>query len=292
MYELTGEFAETLAHVEGVKPEYVLPFAGSSAPLHQAVLAFCSPKKSFIAANPGYEAGSKAADFIGAKTIGVPLTKDYAHDVKAMAQADPNAGLLYLCNPNNPTGTLTSREDIEWLLANKPAGSILMVDEAYIHIGRRRHAVDGSGGQGQGNRRAAHVLEDCMGWRACARARQFARPDLLQKIMPYSAGALPMTAMVGATASLKVKTLVPERRKIIRRHPSGHAEFPGQAQLPLRAIGVEQVHGGREAAGGRSDYRASQGERLCRAHLADLADLHARVGGVARRHEEVPGCVS
>jgi histidinol-phosphate aminotransferase len=43
-----------------------------------------------------------------------------------------------------------------------------------------------------------------------------ARPDLLQKFVPYSAGAMPVTAMVAATASLKVKNLVPERRKIIK----------------------------------------------------------------------------
>src|SRR5256885_15230014 len=60
--------------------------------------------------------------------------KPYAHDGKAMAAADPNAGLIYVCNPNNPTGTLTPRADIEWLLENKPKGSILLLDEAYIHI--------------------------------------------------------------------------------------------------------------------------------------------------------------
>jgi len=60
--------------------------------------------------------------------------KNYSHDVKAMAAADSNAGLIYVCNPNNPTGTLTSRSDIEWLLANKPKDSILLVDEAYVHI--------------------------------------------------------------------------------------------------------------------------------------------------------------
>ena len=45
--------------------------------------------------------------------IKVPLTRDFKHDVKAMAAADPNAGLIYLCNPNNPTGTLTPKEDID-----------------------------------------------------------------------------------------------------------------------------------------------------------------------------------
>ena len=80
------------------------------------------------------QAGQRAAKFLGAKVIGIPLTKDHAHDVRAMVNADPNAGLIYLCNPNNPSGTLTSRADIEWALANKPAGSIVLLDEAYIHF--------------------------------------------------------------------------------------------------------------------------------------------------------------
>jgi histidinol-phosphate aminotransferase len=215
MYQLTDELATTMAAVEGVKPEYVRPFAGSSAPLHQSVLAFCSPQKSYVAGDPGYEAGGRAAKFIGARAINVPLTKDYAHDVKAMAAADPNAGLIYLCNPNNPTGSLTSREDMEWLLANKPAGSILVVDEAYIHIADGASSMVDMAGKDKEViiLRTFSKLYGMAGLRAGA---AIGRPDLLNKIMPYSAGAYPVTAMIGATTSLKVKTLVPERRKIIK----------------------------------------------------------------------------
>src|SRR5215467_6742657 len=98
LYEETFALQEVLAEQEGVKANYVQPYAGSSAPLHQAVLAFTSPSKPFVTADPGYEAGERAARFIGAKVISVPLTKTYAHDVKAMAAASPDAGLLYICN--------------------------------------------------------------------------------------------------------------------------------------------------------------------------------------------------
>lgn len=213
MYEETFGLADTLAEQEGLKPSYVLPFAGSSAPLHQAVLAFTSPQKSFVVADPGYEAGERAAKFIGAKVTKVPLTKEYAHDVKAMA-ADPSAGLIYVCNPNNPTGTLTSRADIEYLLANKPAGSILLLDEAYIHISGAPMASDLVAADKEIIiLRTFSKLYGMAGLRAGA---AFGRPDLLQKITPYSAGALPVTGMVGANASLKVANLVPERRKIIK----------------------------------------------------------------------------
>src|ERR1700724_4801408 len=70
----------------------------------------------------------------GAGAVKVPLTQTYPHDVKAMVAAAPDAGLFYICNPNNPTGTLTEHSDIEYLVENKPKGSIVMVDEAYIHF--------------------------------------------------------------------------------------------------------------------------------------------------------------
>ncbi len=212
-YEYTFDLQETLASQEGLRPNYVQPFAGSSAPLHQAVLAFTSPQKSFVTAEPGYEAGERAAKFIGAKVVRVPLTKTYAHDVKAMAEADPHAGLLYICNPNNPTGTLTSKEDIEWLANNKPAGSILLIDEAYTHIaGAPFMSYLIAQGKDVIILRTFSKIYGMAGLRAGA---AMARPELLEKITPYSAGALPITGMVAASTSLKVKTLVPERRKII-----------------------------------------------------------------------------
>lgn len=213
MYEETFGFQETMAELEGLKPGYVQPYAGSSAPLHQAVLAFTSPDKPFVTADPGYEAGERAARFIGAKVIGVPLTKSYAHDVKAMAAASPEAGLIYICNPNNPTGTLTPKEDIEWLVENKPKGSIVMIDEAYIHIAGAPMAT----GLVAKDKdviilRTFSKIYGMAGLRAGA---ALARPDLLKRIAPYSAGALPVTGMVAATASLKSKDVVPKRRKII-----------------------------------------------------------------------------
>ena len=212
-YEETFGFQELLAEQEGLKPNYVQPYAGSSAPLHQAVLAFTSPTKPFVTGDPGYEAGERAAEFIGAKVIRVPLTKSYAHDVKKMAAASADAGLIYVCNPNNPTGTLTPRGEIEWLLANKPKGSVLMVDEAYTHIAGAPFCSDlVAKDKDIVILRTFSKIYGLAGIRAGA---ALGRPDLLDKIRPYTSGALPVTGMAAATASLKSKTLVPERRKII-----------------------------------------------------------------------------
>ena len=215
LYEETFGFTALQAELEGLKSNYVLPFAGSSAPLHQSVMAFTSPSRSLVMAEPGYEAADRAARFVGAKTFRVPLTKDkYAHDVKAMVKAAPDAGVFYICNPNNPTGTLTPREDIEWLLANKPAGSVLVLDEAYIHLSGASAASDFvAADKDVIILRTFSKLYGMAGLRAGA---AFGRPDLLAKIQPYSAGALAVTGMVGAAASLRAsKTLVPQRRELI-----------------------------------------------------------------------------
>jgi histidinol-phosphate/aromatic aminotransferase/cobyric acid decarboxylase-like protein len=214
MWDQTSVLESTLAEQEGVKPSYVLAYPGSSLPLHHAVLAFTGANKSFVTGDPGYEAGERAADFIGAKVHRVPLRSDYSHDVRKMAAADPNAGLIYVCNPNNPTGSLTSRADLEWLVANKPAGCVVMIDEAYIHIAGNQPSTDlVAADKDLIVLRTFSKLYGMAGLRAGA---AIARPDLLGKIRPLSAGALPITGVMGATASLRAKNVVPERRKTIK----------------------------------------------------------------------------
>ena len=216
MYDETDVFVNTLADLEGLDADYIMPFAGSSDPLHRSVLAFTSKEKPFVMSDPGYEAGGRAAQFIGAKVVKVPLTPTYAHDVKAMVKAaqERKAGLIYICNPNNPTGTITPRADIEWALANKPEETVLLLDEAYIHLTDEQVCSDlVAMDKDVIILRTFSKLYGMAGLRAGA---AMGRPDLIGKLRNYGAGALPLTGMVGATASLKVKNLAPERRKIIK----------------------------------------------------------------------------
>jgi len=224
LYNETDAVKALLAKQEGLpapKPgvDYVRMFPGSSGPLHQAVLSFCSPTKSYVVADPGYEAGGHAADFIKAKTVKVPLLKDkgYAHDVRAMA-AVKDAGLIYICNPNNPTGTMTSRADMEWLVANKPAGAIVLIDEAYTHIAPNAYFCSDMVAAGKDViiLRTFSKIYGLAGLRAGA---VLARPDLMDKVCAYTGSLLwsspSITGMVAARASLESKTLIPERKEKI-----------------------------------------------------------------------------
>jgi histidinol-phosphate aminotransferase len=209
---LTDDLVKTLALMEGLKVEQVRVYPGSSEPLHHTVCAFASSQRSYVTGDPGYEAGMFAAQTIGAKVVKVPLTKTYAHDVKAMLAAAPDAGVFYVCSPNNPTGTLTSHSDIEYLIENKPKDCVVLVDEAYIHFCDAPSVMDlVKAGKDVILLRTFSKIYGMAGLRCGA---VFARPDLLEKIETYAGwNAMPITALVAASASLKDAQLVPERKR-------------------------------------------------------------------------------
>lgn len=208
-----AEFHKTAAAMEELKRSYVAGFAGSADPLHRTIAAFVGPDKPLVTGNPGYEAPERTADFIGAKVIRVPLRADGAHDVKAMVKASPTAGVIYICNPNNPTGTITPKEDIEWLLANKPSGSILLLDEAYVHFSK--DATMGSYLVAQDKDLVVlRTFSKAYGMAGIRAGVALARPDLLSKIAPFGSGRIPLTAAAAAIVSMKIPSLIPERRRI------------------------------------------------------------------------------
>lgn len=234
---ITDDLASYFADEQGLKPEQVAVYPGSSAPLHYGVLAFTSAARSYVSADPGYEAGGFAARVSSARVVNVPLTKAYAHDIKAMLAAAPDAGLFYICTPNNPTGTLTSHSDIEYLVEKKPKGSIVMVDEAYIHFADASSTIDlAKAGKDIIVLRTFSKLYGMAGLR-CGFA--IARPDLLARISDCSGWtAMPITAVSAALASLKDRSLIPERKKInatIRQSVFDWLDRNGYSYIPSQS---------------------------------------------------------
>jgi len=210
---LTDDLVKQIAQMEGLKAEYVRLYPGSSNPLHHSVCAFTSASRSYVTADPGYEAGMFAAGTVNAKVVKVPLAKDYAHDVHAMLAAAPDAGVFYICNPNNPTGTLTSHSDIEYLVENKPKGSIVLVDEAYIHFSDGTSVVDLV--RADKDVLVLRTFSKLFGMAGLRCGAIFGRPDLLERVDNYGGwNFMPVTALVAASASLKDPQLVPERKRI------------------------------------------------------------------------------
>jgi histidinol-phosphate aminotransferase len=129
------KMAEALAKLHGVKSENVILGCGSGEVLRMADSAFLGPGKSAIAAEPTFEAVLAFARVTRAEPVKIPLTPDHRHDLPAMAAAcGPQTGLIYVCNPNNPTGTIVFREELGSFFERVPRSALILVDEAYHHF--------------------------------------------------------------------------------------------------------------------------------------------------------------
>jgi histidinol-phosphate aminotransferase len=132
------EFELLMKQISGlhqVAPEQILVGCGSTEVLRAAAAAFLAPGKKLVQASPTFELLSMFAGPLGSEVVSLPLTADFAHDVDAMAaKLDNSVGLVYICNPNNPTGSLTPRKDIERLISKLPAEAHILIDEAYHHF--------------------------------------------------------------------------------------------------------------------------------------------------------------
>jgi histidinol-phosphate aminotransferase len=199
------------------KPSYSALFPGSGGPLDLALMSNIGPDKPLVYGDPSYEQGWRAADRMKAPKYPVPLTATYAHDVKAMLKAHPSPGAYYIVNPNNPTGTMTPKEDIIWLVNNKPAGSVVIVDEAYHHFSNDESVIDLVAQDKDVI--VLRTFSKIYGMAGLRAGFAVARPDLLEKFSTVapparSLASISITSAAGARAGLQDKDLVPLRKKI------------------------------------------------------------------------------
>ncbi|QUT06476.1 pyridoxal phosphate-dependent aminotransferase [Sphingobium phenoxybenzoativorans] len=225
---------DAVSNVENVPVDRILAWAGSGPPLARTVLAFCSPERGVVTGDPTFETVWGMAAATKTKLSKVPLTADYRHDVKAMLAADPTASFFYICTPNNPTGTVTPLADVEWLVANKPAGSVVVVDEAYLHFSEAPSAV-----------KLAVTRDDVLILRTFSKLFGMAgmrlgltigHPDLQKKLMMYDrAPDLSVTAVACGTASITQADLIKARRAemiAVREETLAHLKKRKIAYIP------------------------------------------------------------
>ena len=132
--DLEKQLARAIADAVGVAEFNVVVTCGSTDVIRSSVYAFTSPTRALITGAPSFETPGYDAKRINSPVTAVPVTSDLHLDLPAMAAASKGAGLVYICNPNNPTGTVHSgdnvRATIAKILADTPDATIL-VDEAY-----------------------------------------------------------------------------------------------------------------------------------------------------------------
>jgi histidinol-phosphate aminotransferase len=126
---------EAIAAHHATAPGRVVLGCGSSEVLRLCDAAFLGPGRSVVAAQPTFEAVLHYAKVTRAEAVTLPLTADFRHDLAAMARAcDSRTGLVYVCNPNNPTGTIVRGDALASFLERVPRTAVVVVDEAYHHF--------------------------------------------------------------------------------------------------------------------------------------------------------------
>ncbi len=218
-YSPNGEIetlTKTISTIENIPVDHIAVYPGSGGILSRAIVAYCSPTKGLVMADPSYNNVVRTAQFIKAPVGLVALTSDYRHDMKAMLAANPNAGLYYVVNPNNPTGTMTPMSEIEWLVDNKPAGAVVLIDEAYIHW-----TTDYPNNTANHLVRAgkeviiARTFSKIFGMAGARCGYLMAQPDVLKKVQLFESDRPSMATAACANASLTAQSLIDARRKLL-----------------------------------------------------------------------------
>jgi|GEM_PF-75872 len=131
--EHTNLLIDKLAKLNNTDRDQILLGDGSSEILKLCAETFTGKDRgSLVAADPTFEAILNNAAANGAAVIKVPLTADFAHDLPKMLAA-AKRGLIYVCNPNNPTASITPRNELRDFIAKTPPETMVLVDEAYFH---------------------------------------------------------------------------------------------------------------------------------------------------------------
>src|SRR6202167_619868 len=121
-----------LAQKYDVKPENIILGCGSTEILRAADDAFLDPTRNVVAAAPTFEAVLDYARVLNSNAVPIPLTPDHRHDLPKMAAAcTSKTGVTYICNPNNPTGTIVTRDEFAPSVQAVPPTTLIIVDEAY-----------------------------------------------------------------------------------------------------------------------------------------------------------------
>ncbi|MEU0879886.1 histidinol-phosphate transaminase [Lentzea sp. NPDC005914] len=224
--ELTGRLSDKL----GVPADHLAIGCGSVTLCQQLVQATCTENDEVLFAWRSFEAYPIVVHVAGAKQVRVPLSAEHVHDLDAMAAAiTPQTRMVFVCNPNNPTGTALRTEEIEAFIARVPSDVLVVIDEAYKEFVDDAHIPDGvelakqQWAAGRDNVAVLRTFSKAYGLAGLRIGYAVAQPavaEALRKVyVPFSVNAL---AQVAAMASLdaedelmiRCRAIVAERTRV------------------------------------------------------------------------------
>jgi histidinol-phosphate aminotransferase len=215
-YNEFSQIYKVIAGSEELTTDQIVVGAGSSEVLHTAVDAFTSATRPLISVTPAYEGPIELARALGRPVVLTKLRDDYTADVRLLAEAARKAGggLIYLCNPNNPTSAAVKSSDVDWLVANLPANTMLLVDEAYIHFVESPDVKSAMGYVRQGKDViVARTFSKIYGMAGLRAGFAAARPAIVEKLSRLAMNVISIVSARGVVAALDHReSIVRERR--------------------------------------------------------------------------------
>ena len=197
--ELMGKVAE----YEGVKQNNILMDAGSSPLLHAAAMYYGKNGAEIITGDPSYNDLPSTAAELGSKVIKVPLTADYKLDLDAMeSKVGPNTGLVYICNPNNPTATIVDTAKLKGFCERVSKKTMVFVDEAYIDYlpDPQASSMMTAVKAGQ-NVIVARTFSKLYGFAGLRCGYVVAQPEVVKILSSYATGMMSLSATTVAAAA-------------------------------------------------------------------------------------------
>ncbi|MBR0598306.1 histidinol-phosphate transaminase [Sinanaerobacter chloroacetimidivorans] len=128
------DLVKDLASYLNVKPENVVVGNGGEGLIWVIAMTFLNEGDEILAADPSFDIYKISGDLMGAKTIKIPFVHKKFDFKSFVSNITENTKLIYVCSPNNPTGNIASKEEMDYLLANIPDDVVLILDEAYYEF--------------------------------------------------------------------------------------------------------------------------------------------------------------
>jgi histidinol-phosphate aminotransferase len=257
---IEDDVRDAISKHHGVTSDRIVLGCGSSDILRMADSAWLPAGRSVVAAEPTFEAVLLYARVTNAEAVKVPLTADHRHDLpKMVAACSPKTGLVYVCNPNNPTGTIVGGDELEDFFGKVPSSAVILVDEAYHHFvesPKYRTAVDAIAKHP--NVVVARTFSKIYGMAGLRLGYAVAskeNAEILQKNASWN--NVNTSALAIAKASLADEAHVPSERKRLndtRRWLCAELEKDGRRYIPSETNFL-MIHVGRDVAPLIGDFR-------------------------------------
>lgn len=291
---------DQLAALHKVKREQIVLGCGSGEILCMAAMAFLKPGKKLVEAAPTFPALGKLAQTAGIEVADVPLNKRYEHDLPTMldrtvstsaSSGSAGTGLVYIVNPNNPTGTLTPRKDIEAFIAKLPAGVTVLIDEAYHHFVAPGADYESFLDRPIGDPRiiVARTFSKIFGLAGMRIGYAVATPETAKRLAAGFPGWSVSVVSARGLRRPRRRRLRAPRHPAQRRRPPGIPEASQRAQSPPHRV-ANQFRDDESAAPARRRHQIPErAQHTHRPQISCAGQIRPHLPRPARRNENLLG---